>query len=80
MATPTLMEFMSALLTIERFLKAEAEKLKARFPEQAAAIDLIISKLDISDRTLETLTAVWQELQVVATGVGPVVHKDEDFA
>lgn len=80
MATPTLMEFAAALITIERFLVAEAEKLKARFPEQAAAIDAVVAQLKLSERTLETLTAVWQELQLFGSGAGPVVHKPEDMA
>lgn len=80
MATPTLMEFMSALLTIERFLKAKGEELKERFPEQAADIDRVLAYLNVQERTLTTLTAVWQELQVVATGSGPVCHDPVDFA
>ena len=80
MATPTMMEFVAALITIERFLKAEAEKLKARFPEHAASIDAVLEKLALSERTLAALTLAWQELQVFSTGKGPVVHKDEDMA
>ena len=80
MATPTLMEFMSALLTIERYLKAFGEKLKLEHPEQATLLDAILAKLNVSERTLETLTAVWAELQALTTGSGPVVHKPEDLA
>ena len=75
-----MMDFVAALITIERFLKAEAEKLKVRFPEQAAAIDAVLAKLALSERTLEALTLAWKELQVFATGNGPVVHKPEDMA
>ena len=80
MATPTMMEVMGALITIERFLKAEAEKLKERFPAQADAIQRIIDSISVQERTLEALAAAWSELQVLATGRGPVVHKPEDMS
>mgnify|MGYP001297308421 CR=1 FL=1 len=80
MATPTLMDFMSALLTIERYLKAVGEKLKLEHPEQATLVDAILAQLNVSERTLEVVTLVWGELQVVGTGSGPVVHKPEDLA
>lgn len=80
MATPTLMEFTAALLTIERYLKAKGEELKAKYPDQALAIDAVLTRLDLVDRTLATLTVVYQELEVIATGSGPVVHKPEDLA
>ena len=80
MATPTMMEFVEALITIERFLKAEAETLKVKFPQYAASIDAVIAKLALSERTLEALTLAWKELQVFTTGNGPVVHKPEDMA
>lgn len=80
MATPTLMEFMSALLTIERYLKAWGEKLKLEHPEQATLLDAVLAKLNLSERTLEVLTDVWAELQLVATGQGPVSHDPVDLA
>ena len=80
MATPTLAEFLSALLTIERYLKAFGEKLKLEHPEQATLVDAILAKLNVSERTLEALTAVWAELQVLGTGSGPVSHDPVDLA
>jgi hypothetical protein len=80
MATPTLMEFMGALITIERFLVAEAEKAKAAFPALAPRIDELLAQLKLAERTLASLSAAKAELDVILTGNGPVVHKDEDFA
>ena len=80
MATPSLMEFMGALITIERFLVAEAEKVKAAFPALSAQVDELMSRLKLEERTLETLAAVHGELRALTTGNGPVVHKPEDMA
>lgn len=80
MATPTLMDFMTALLTIELYLKAMGEKLSLEHPEQATLIDAILAKLNVSERTLEAVTVVWGELQVLGTGIGPVVHEPENLA
>ena len=80
MATPSTMEFVSALITIERYLVAEAEKVKAAFPALAGRVDELLANMKLAERTLETLASVSLELKVLATGSGPVVHKDEDMA
>ena len=80
MTGPSFDEFLAAILVIERYLKAWGEKLKLEHPEQATLLDAILAKLNVSERTLETLTAVWQELQVLGTGSGPVSHDPVDLA
>lgn len=80
MTGPSFDEFLAAILIIERYLKAWGEKLKLEHPEQVTLIDAILAKLNVSERTLATLTVVWNELQVFPTGSGPVEHDPVDLA
>ena len=80
MTGPSFDELLAALLIVERYIKAFGEKLKLEHPEQATLLDAILAKLNVSERTLETLAAVWSELQVLGTGSGPVSHDPADLA
>ena len=80
MATPTLMDFLSALVTVERFLLAKAAELREKYPAFATDIDRLVEYLNIHGRTIETLAVVWKELEVLGTGSGPVGHDPVDLA
>lgn len=80
MSTPTLAEFMAALLVVEGFLLAKVDELRAKFPEYSADLDRLVDYLKVHGRTLETLTLVAKELQVLGAGEGPVEHDPVDLA
>lgn len=80
MTSPSLADFLAALVVIEQFLMTKLADLKVKFPQYASDLDKLVAYLNVNGRTLETLALVAQELQVLATGEGPVTTDDVDLA
>lgn len=78
--TPTFTEFIGAIKVVEAFLRGRLEALKTTYPESAVFFDALLERLNGSQRTLETLAAVYTELKAFANGNGPVTTDPVDHA
>ena len=80
MSTPTITEFIGALLIIEQYLRVKITELMTRFPESKEFLEDLLARLNASAATLEVLGAVSKELSAFVSGKGPVSHDPVDLA
>lgn len=80
MSVPPLSDFLNALAVIEQFLLAKLAELQEKFPTEADNLQNLAEYLKAKGRTLEVLTLVAAELEVLESGRGPVSHDPVDLA
>lgn len=79
--TPTFADVLAAFLTIEKYIVAKANELKAKFPDSVQMVDRAIAFLQSREAPLAALKATVEELRVfMPDGKGPVTHDPVDDA
>lgn len=77
---PSVATVLAARRMVDQWLEDREAELKALYPEQSAQLDAILNKLKTSEAMVATLALLSTELQLLATGSGPVTPDDVDLA